>query len=85
VYRTQGGGGGWVEEGVADKQDYDVERYARLLRDTFVSRLARAFTAEDFAVVFAEPGQMSLFGKDVGAVRSVLTRVGEFGDQGEFR
>jgi hypothetical protein len=79
VYRTQSGAGGVVDEDVADKRDYDVERYARLLRDTFVSRLARAFTAEDFGVVFAEPGQMSLFGKDVGAVRAVLMRVGEFG------
>lgn len=75
VYRTQGGAGGVVDDEGPDRRDYDVERYARLLKDTFVSRLARAFTAEDFAVVFADPGQMSLFAGDLAGIRAVLTSV----------
>ena len=68
VYRTIGGAGRVAEEvdendvasaGVA--RDYDVEHYSRLLRDTFAARLARAFTREDFGVVFADPDQLALF------------------------
>ena len=72
VYRTANGSGGVVpdpdDENVtpsaaasADRRDYDVNHYVRLLRDTFASRLERAFTADDFAVVFADPEQPSLF------------------------
>ena len=43
------------------RRDYDVEHYVRLLRDTFAARLARAFTPDDFAAVFADPDQPSLF------------------------
>ena len=42
---------------LADPRDYDVAHYERVLRDTFAARLARAFTPEDFAVVFADPDQ----------------------------
>ena len=40
----------------ADPRDYDVDHYVRVLRDTFAARLARAFTPDDFAAVFADPG-----------------------------
>ena len=65
VYRTETGYGGLVadpdDEGGAaptraDPRDYDVEHYVRVLRDTFAARLARAFTPDDFAAVFADPG-----------------------------
>ena len=47
VYRTMGGPGGVVEEegegevGIenADRRDYDVDHYFRLLLDTFAARL----------------------------------------------
>ncbi len=52
VYRTKSGIGGVIEEFEdeaiasenADRRDYDVDYYARLLRETFAVRLARAFT-----------------------------------------
>ncbi len=55
-----------------DARDYDVEHYARLLRDTYAARLARAFAPEDFDVVFAHPDQFTLFTPPVGSIRSVL-------------
>jgi hypothetical protein len=54
-------------------RDYDVEHYARLLRDTFAARLARAFTAEGFAAVFADPDQFTLFAPPLDTVRPILT------------
>lgn len=74
VYRTQAGAGGVVDEEdtAGDRRDYDVERYARLLRTTFAARLERAFSPADFAVVFAEPGQMSLFAPPLTGIRTVL-------------
>ena len=79
VYRTQVGAGGVVAEAddagaeSADRRDYDVDHYARVLRDTYASRLARAFTPGDFATVFADPDQFSLFTPSIAAVRSVLS------------
>lgn len=80
VYRTQAGGAAvapQVEEGEADPRDYDVDHYARVLRDNFASRLARALTPTDFAAVFADPHQLSLFAPSTDAMRPVLdTRPG---------
>jgi DNA polymerase, archaea type len=81
VYRTESGGGGLVvdadEEGAgperADRRDYDVDHYVRVLRDTFAARLARAFTPGDFDAVFADPGQPSLFPASLATTRTVLT------------
>ena len=83
VYRHKDGFGRVVAEtdddtesaGHADCRDYDVEHYVRLLRDTFAARLARAFTAEDFANLFDEPDQPSLFATPLAAMRAVLTSV----------
>ncbi len=78
VYRKQNGEGGLVaptEDAtpVPDRRDYDVDYYVRLLRTTFAERLARAFTPEDFGVVFADPDQYSLFMPPVEDIRPVLT------------
>ena len=73
VYRVKGGAGGVVEEGT-DPRDYDGEHYARLLRETYAARLARALTPDDFAAVFADPGQMSLFGRSLATIGTVLTK-----------
>ena len=82
VYRTQDGDGGVVAEPTTrtrrrdvDPRDYDVEHYVRVLRDTFAARLARAFTPDDFAAVFADPDQPSLFEPDLAAIRPVLNEV----------
>ncbi|HVD93723.1 MAG TPA: DNA polymerase domain-containing protein [Vicinamibacterales bacterium] len=80
VYRTTTGAGGIVadpdEERVEpderDPRDYDIEYYERLLREIFASRLARALTPADFAAVFADPDQMSLFPESLAAMRTVL-------------
>jgi DNA polymerase elongation subunit (family B) len=80
VYRKRNGGCGLLEESeegpgsAADPRDYDVEHYARQLRQTFASRLACAFTREDYEAVFADPDQMSLFLPAVGEIRTVLER-----------
>jgi hypothetical protein len=58
-----------------DARDYDVEFYLRLLRETFAPRLARALTAEDFAAVFADPEQPSLFQTALAERRPILTRL----------
>ena len=79
VYRTKSGSGGVIEESEGEAvstaknaADYDVEHYARLLRETFAARLARAFTPEDYETLFADPDQMSLFAPAVATIRTVL-------------
>jgi hypothetical protein len=84
VYRRQQGGGGVVEAfdgeslvGAQDARDYDVDYYARLLLRTFAARLVRAFAPLDFAAVFADPEQLSLFAPDIADMHTVLhTRAG---------
>ena len=78
VYRRQNGEGGVVDatedESAADQpRDYDVEYYVRLLRTTYAERLARAFTPEDFAGLFADSDQFTLFAPPIEAVRPILT------------
>lgn len=58
----------------ADPRDYDTTYYVRLLSDTFATRLGRAFSADDFARVFADPEQPSLFETNLAEVRPILTR-----------
>ncbi len=70
VYRTKSGGA-VIEEG-DDRRDYDVNHYARVLRETFAARMERAFSAEDFEAVFGDPEQMTLFGPELETVRTVL-------------
>jgi DNA polymerase, archaea type len=78
VYRTRSGGGAVVdEEDGADRRDYDVNHYGRVLRETFAARLERAFTEADYEAVFADPEQMSLFAPDLATVRPVLKAVME--------
>ena len=80
VYRTTSGAGAVVptsddDAGAtarADLRDYDVDHYARLLRDTYAARLARAFAPGDFATIFADPDQFSLFAPSIAAMRTVL-------------
>ena len=74
IYRTQGGGAvvPATEEGEADPRDYDVDHYARVLRDTYAARLARALAPADFAAVFADPDQLSLFAPSTASMRPVL-------------
>jgi DNA polymerase elongation subunit (family B) len=78
VYRTQGGGAGIVEADAGpgdDPRDYHVEHYVRVLRETYAARLERALAPSDFAAVFADPDQLSLFAPTLASVRTVLTNV----------
>lgn len=78
VYRTVGGGA-MIEEldGEAlvhhDARNYDASYYIALLRRTFATRLARALSAEDFALVFADVDQLPLFAASLDAVRVIAT------------
>jgi DNA polymerase elongation subunit (family B) len=87
VYRTRTGSGGVIEESEdetvssesADRRDYDVDHYARVLRETFAARLERAFTPADFEAVFADPDQLSLFAPPIATIRTVLNPLSEPG------
>ncbi|MEZ4457024.1 MAG: 3'-5' exonuclease [Gemmatimonadales bacterium] len=78
IYRRANGTGGLLagEDGgdaAEDLRDYDVDHYLRVLRDSFASRLVRAFRAEDYSVVFGDPDQPSLFSVALDTIRPVLT------------
>ena len=60
-----------------DDRDYDVAVYASQLRQTFVSRLACAFSPADYETVFADPDQMSLFMPAAVTIRTVLEKKSE--------
>jgi DNA polymerase elongation subunit (family B) len=61
----------------ADPRDYDVEHYLRVLRETYAARFSRALTPEDFAAVFADPEQPSLFARSLIGARPILTALTE--------
>jgi DNA polymerase elongation subunit (family B) len=79
VYRTARGLGNVIAEPEADAlpsddpRDYDVDHYIRILREQFASRLARALTPDDYAAVFADPDQLSLFARSLVDARPILT------------
>jgi DNA polymerase elongation subunit (family B) len=77
VYRAVGGAAALLEENgasaPADPRNYDVAYYARLLRETFAARLERAFTPDDFATLFADPQQPSLFAPPIEDIQPALT------------
>jgi len=83
VYRTTAGSFGVVVEADgddtdaedSDRRDYDVDYYLHVLRDTFAARLARALAPRDYAAVFADPDQRSLFDEPLASARTILTRV----------
>jgi DNA polymerase elongation subunit (family B) len=79
VYRGIGGRPRlWPEDrddDIPDPRDYDADYYVQLLRDTFAARFVRALDAEDFATVFADPAQPSLFAPSLARSRPILTRL----------
>ncbi len=78
--RKRNGGCGLLEKSEdgagsnADERDYDIDHYARQLRQTIASRLACAFAPADYEAVFADPDQMSLFMPTIGTVRTADLR-----------
>jgi DNA polymerase I len=79
VYRKRNGEAGLVasgdDENTRDPRDYDVDYYERLLRSTYAERLARAFTPEDFGIVFADADQLTLFAPSIHAIRPILRQL----------
>jgi DNA polymerase elongation subunit (family B) len=75
VYRTKAGGRIANADWEQDPRDYDVDHYARILRESFAIRLSRAFTPEDYAAVFAEPDQLTLFSPPMETIATVLRPV----------
>ncbi len=77
VYRAQSGAGRVIDDGGDESddgaRDYDVEHYARLLRESFAVRLERAFTPIDYEAVFADPNQMPLFAPVFTSMRTILS------------
>jgi hypothetical protein len=73
VYRTQSGTGAVIEEPADPRRDYDVGHYTRVLRDTFAARLERAFRPEDYAAIFGDGEQLSLFAPPIESIRTVLS------------
>jgi DNA polymerase, archaea type len=69
VYRTIGGGAAIARDGA---RDYDIDHYVRLLRTQFAARFVRAFEPDDFATVFADPDQLSLFVVPLDTIRPIL-------------
>jgi DNA polymerase elongation subunit (family B) len=74
VYRTEPGTAALVEETSDARRDYDVDHYARVLRDNFAARLERAFSAEDYAALFGDTDQLSLFSPPIEWIRTVLSQ-----------
>ena len=76
VYRAGGGRAAVLpdDEEREAPRDYDTAYYERLLRETFATRLARALTPEDFAAVFADRVQLSLFPRALADARPVLEK-----------
>jgi DNA polymerase elongation subunit (family B) len=84
VYRASGGMAGIARDpeddlddagDAGDPRDYDIDHYVRVLRDNFASRFTRAFAPDDFATVFADPDQLSLFATPLAEIRPILTRI----------
>jgi len=82
VYRAQGDRPGLLPEDdrdddgatpAPDPRDYDVAHYVQQLRTTFAARLATAFTPDDFAAVFGDPDQLTLFAPPLAGIRPILT------------
>lgn len=56
-------------------RDYDTDYYARILLETFAARLERALHPEDFAAVFGDPEQLTLFPRSLDDARPILTEL----------
>ena len=81
VYRKRSGAAGLVDDAEDPRPvDYDVDHYARILRGTFASRFACAFSPADYDCVFAEPDQLSLFAPPLTSVRTQLHQMTNLGE-----
>ncbi len=58
------GGGAAIDE----QRDYDTRYYIRLLRDSYLARLRKAFRDEDYRRLFRENGQRGIFDQPTAEV-----------------
>jgi DNA polymerase elongation subunit (family B) len=78
-YQARGGRKKLLEE-YAD--DYDPEYYVKRLRQTYAQRFAKAFTAEDFELIFQDGRAPGLFdddaslgaGRDLASIKTIWSR-----------
>lgn len=74
VYRASDGNSRIFDDQQPDSRAYDVEHYVRVLRDNFASRMSRALTSEDFAAVFGDPDQLTLFEPSFAQMRPIAQK-----------
>lgn len=61
----------------AASRGYDVAHYLHVLRTSYVSRLRKAFTPEDFNRLFRHDAQIGLFDEPVDTIEPLWIRCGE--------
>jgi DNA polymerase, archaea type len=71
VYRTRTGWSLLMPDD--DARDYDVEHYVRSLRVNYATRMAKAFSTEDFVALYGDPEQPTLFAPDFATMQPILT------------
>jgi DNA polymerase I len=54
--------------------DYDAEYYVKRLKKTYCLRLAKAFSLEDFELIFQDGQSISLFERDIATVKPIWSR-----------
>jgi hypothetical protein len=55
-----------------DPRDYDVDHYARILREQYASRFSRALEPDVYAATFADPDQLELFVTSLADAKPIL-------------
>ncbi len=58
-----------LREEVANRRDYDVDHYLRVLVTSYAARLRKAFTPEDFDQLFRVEEQLSLFDAPIETIQ----------------
>jgi hypothetical protein len=61
-------------EDPVDRRDYDVEHYLQVLLTSYVGRLRKAFTPEDFDQLFRPDAQLGLFDRPIEAIQPLWIR-----------
>jgi DNA polymerase, archaea type len=71
-YRSAGGGFVWLpDDDPGERRDYDSEHYVRILVEHYAVRLRKAFRPADFAQIFRQEPQLSLFDQDLTTVEPI--------------
>ncbi|HKF93523.1 MAG TPA: DNA polymerase, partial [Gammaproteobacteria bacterium] len=60
-----------------DRRDYDVEHYIQVLLTSYVGRLRKAFSREDFDQMFRPDTQLGLFDRPIEAIQPLWIRCRE--------